>query len=902
MRYLKSYEVRQMWLDFWKSKGHEVFPSASLVPVNDPTLLWINAGVAPLKKYFDGREVPTNRRICNAQKAIRTNDIDNVGKTARHHTFFEMLGNFSIGDYFRKEALAWAYELLTSEKWYGFDVNKLYFTIYPDDKESYELWTGLGVAPDHIIPLEGNFWEIGEGPCGPDSEIFYDRGPKYDPENLGIKLLQEDISNDRYIEIWNIVFSQYNSKPGTPRSEYKELPSKNIDTGMGLERMVCIFQDAETNYETDLFMPLINKLEEMTGVKYEGQMAFKVIADHIRSVTFAISDGATLSNEGRGYVLRRVLRRAVRYGKMLGMKKAFMYELVDVVSEIMNPFYPYLENTKEMVKKLIKLEEEKFLQTLEVGEKKLIDYINNNNDVVSKEFAFLLYDTFGFPIELTEEVASEYGKSVDIEGFKGELKKQKEKAKASRNAQDSMNTQNEDMLNFKEESSFIGYDKLTCTSKVNGIFANGKLVNNASGKLVLTFDNTVFYATSGGQIGDSGIVSYQGNDFNVLDSFSLPNTQHAVLVDTGDVELKVGDEVILTVDEELRNKSASNHSGTHLLNEALRKVLGSHVKQQGSSVTSESLRFDFNNFVLPTDEELIKVEDLVNNEIAKNSKTDIAELPIDEAKKLGVQAVFGEKYGDVVRVVTIGFSKELCGGTHVANTKDINKLAILGVESKGSGIFRIECVTGSDLDVKEAVVESTKIYQKDIEELRNKACALLETAKNENIKLNSNDYNNIAKTIIDGSYKSIIACKNELAKLREAVKELDKEYAKLKRESNVIGIDTFLPLAYVINDKNVLIFKVENLDVNALKDLVDRLADKLGDSVVFACNVCSPKVVFICKNKLANLKAGELVKKAATITLGGGGGRDDYAQAGGKDETKVEEALAEVKKLIGEKL
>lgn len=902
MKYLKSFEVRQMWLDFWKSKGHEVFPSASLVPVNDPTLLWINAGVAPLKKYFDGREVPSNRRICNAQKAIRTNDIDNVGRTARHHTFFEMLGNFSIGDYFRKEALTWAFELLTSEKWFGFDIDKLYFTIYPDDKESFELWTGLGVKPDHIIPLQGNFWEIGEGPCGPDSEIFYDRGEKYDPENLGIKLLQDDISNDRYIEIWNIVFSQYNSKPGVPRSEYKELPSKNIDTGMGLERMVCIFQNAETNYETDLFMPLINKLEEMTGVKYEGQMAFKVIADHIRSVTFAISDGATLSNEGRGYVLRRVLRRAVRYGKMLGMKKAFMYELVDVVTEIMNPFYPYLENTKDMVKKLIKLEEEKFLQTLEIGEKKLVDYINNKNEIVSKEFAFLLYDTFGFPIELTEEVALEYGKSVDIDGFKDELKKQKEKAKASRNAQDSMNTQNEDMLNFKEESSFIGYDKLTCTSKINGIFVDGKLVKEASGKIVLTFDQTVFYATSGGQIGDSGIVSYQGNEFIVLDSFTLPNTQHAVLLDTGEIEVKINDEVILNVDEELRNKSASNHSGTHLLNEALRKVLGNHVKQQGSSVTSESLRFDFNNFVLPTDEELIEVENIVNNEINKNVNTNIVELPLEEAKSLGVQAVFGEKYGDVVRVVTIGFSKELCGGTHVSNTKDINKLAVISVESKGSGIYRIECVTGSDVDVKEAVVNSTKVYQKDIDELRTKANTILEAAKNDNIKLNDAEYKNITKTEIDGTYKSIIACKNELAKLREAVKELDKEYAKLKRESNVISIDSFLPLAYELNGKKVLIFKVENLEVTALKDLVDRLADKLGESVVFACNVVSPKVIFVCKNKLSSLKAGELVKKAATITLGGGGGRDDFAQAGGKDETKVDEAFNEVKKLIEEKI
>ena len=339
MRNLKSYEIRQMWLDFWSSKGHQVFPSASLVPVNDPTLLWINAGVAPLKKFFDGREVPTNRRVTNAQKAIRTNDIENVGRTARHHTFFEMLGNFSVGDYFRKEALTWAFEILTSEKWFGFDLNKLYFTVYTGDEESIKIWKSLGVDETHIIPLKDNFWEIGEGPCGPDSEIFYDRGEKYDPQNLGIKMLKEDIENDRYIEIWNIVFSQFNSKPGTPREEYEELPSKNIDTGMGLERMACVMQEVETNYETDLFMPYIKKVEEITGVKYEGQMAFKVIADHVRSVTFAVSDGAMLSNEGRGYVLRRILRRAVRYGKQLGMKEPFLYKLVEEVCNYMSNFY-----------------------------------------------------------------------------------------------------------------------------------------------------------------------------------------------------------------------------------------------------------------------------------------------------------------------------------------------------------------------------------------------------------------------------------------------------------------------------------------------------------------------------------------------------------------------------------
>ena len=364
MRKLKGSEIRQMWLDFFNSKGHEVLPSASLVPQDDPTLLWINAGVAPLKKFFDGREKPTNPRICNAQKSIRTNDIENVGKTARHHTFFEMLGNFSIGDYFREEVLTWAYELLFSDKWFGFDKNLIYITYYPKDTDTYKKWVELGVSPDHLIALEDNFWEIGEGPCGPDTEIFYDRGVKYDPENIGIRMLKEDIENDRYIEIWNIVFSQFNSKIGVPRSEYKELPSKNIDTGSGLERMACVMQEVETNYDTDLFKPYIEFLEEYTGIKYDNQMAFRVIVDHIRSVTFAISDGALLSNEGRGYVLRRILRRAVRYGRKLGIKEPFLYKMVDLVVDNMKDFYPYLEEKKALVTKLIKIEEENFLKTL----------------------------------------------------------------------------------------------------------------------------------------------------------------------------------------------------------------------------------------------------------------------------------------------------------------------------------------------------------------------------------------------------------------------------------------------------------------------------------------------------------------------------------------------------------
>ena len=893
MKKLLSYEIRQMWLDFWASKGHSVVPSASLVPVNDPTLLWINAGVAPLKKYFDGREVPENRRLTNAQKAIRTNDIDNVGKTARHHTFFEMLGNFSIGDYFRTEALTWAYELLTSPKYFDFDINKLYFTIYPDDVESFNLWKKLGVKEDHIVKLEGNFWEIGEGPCGPDTEIFFDRGEKYDPNHLGDKMLREDIENDRYIEIWNIVFSQYNSKIGVERSNYEELPSKNIDTGSGLERLACVMQEVETNYDTDLFMPIIRETEKISGVKYTGQMAFKVIADHVRSVTFAVSDGAMLSNEGRGYVLRRILRRAVRYGKVLGIKDAFLYKLVDVVCDYMSNFYPYLLDTKKMVSDVVKREEVKFLSTLENGEKKLVDYINSSkSNVVSGDFAFLLYDTFGFPIELTEEVAAEYKFTVDINGFKEELAKQKKLARDARRDEQSMNVQNEDMLNFKEDSKFVGYEKLECRAHINGIFKDGNISSIAKGKVILAFDETPFYATSGGQIGDKGLVTIKCKTFNVLDSFKLPNGQHAVTVDI-DVDAELGDEVILAVDKIERAKIASNHSATHLVNEALRQVLGKHVSQQGSSVNGEFLRFDFNNFNNLTDDELLKVEKIVNSEISKKEDTHITEMALDDAKKLGVQAVFGEKYGSVVRVVEIGFSKELCGGTHVSNTGDIKKLAVLSCESKGSGIFRIECATGDDL--AKAIKENLKSVEKEIEELKAKENEILENSKKDGITLN---FKQVESKPLTESYEAIIDKKMELARLREEVKELDKEYNKLKRNTNLIDIKDFIPNVKMVKDVNTLLFKVSDVDSDSFKDLVDRLSDNLNNSLIFGANIAGGKVLFVCKSKVKALMAGSLVKLAASITLGGGGGRPDFAQAGGKDITKVDEALTKVSEEI----
>ena len=869
MRKMSSQEIRETWIRFFESKGHSVEPSAPLVPYDDPTLLWINAGVAPLKKYFDGRSRPTNPRITNVQKCIRTNDIENVGKTARHHTFFEMMGNFSIGDYFKNEAIPFAFELLTSPEYFAIPKELLYMTIYSKDDVAYNLWRSLGVEDSHIIRMDSNFWEIGEGPSGPDTEIFFDRGESYD--SRGPICIKEDLENDRYIEIWNVVFSQYNAEPGKkPREEYNELPSKNIDTGAGLERFACVLQGVNTNYDTDLFVPILQKISEISGVKYEDQMAFKVIADHVRTVTFALSDGAVFSNEGRGYVLRRVLRRACKYAKKLGINRPFMAELCDVVLDVMGKFYPYLFDNIGLVKDMITKDETKFLQTLTNGEARLSDMLSKSNGMLSGRDAFQLYDTYGFPIELTLEYAEEAGCSVDLEGFQEAMQEQKRRARESRKNLNSMNTQNEEYLNFKEESKFVGYDCVETKAKVIAVFENA-----------LVLDKTPFYAFSGGQLCDKGTI----DGYEVIDVIKMPNGQHLHFL--FDMPFNVGEVVTASVDVANRDLTRCNHSSAHLLQKSLQKVLGSHVHQHGSQVSSEYCRFDFNNFNSLTEEEILKIEDMVNGYIAEASDVVTEVMGIEEAKETGAMALFDEKYGDEVRVVKMCDSMELCAGTHVRNTSDIKHFTIASVESIGSGIYRILAFTG--LNHMEELNKSLVNIYDDLNAVTDKANNLLEEYKAKGFKSNvvmSNDYDlNVT------GYRYIIELRKKVACVKEYLKNLSKEYNELNSKDALSGLSEFDQ--YIEGGK--LVHVLYDYDSSLLKQLADALLNKMGKGVVFLANVSNGKVVFVCKqNSIYN--AGALVKIAAVITGGNGGGKPDIAQAGGKDVSKLEEAILAVKK------
>ena len=623
MKQLTSAQVRQMWLDFWKSKGHSVEPSANLVPVNDPTLLWINSGVATLKKYFDGSVIPENPRITNAQKAIRTNDIENVGKTARHHTMFEMLGNFSVGDYFRDEAITWGFELLTSPEWFDFPKDKLYMTYYPDDKDTYNRWISLGVEPSHLIPIEDNFWEIGAGPSGPDTEIFFDRGEDFDPDHVGIKLLAEDIENDRYIEIWNIVLSQFNADPAVPRSEYKELPHKNIDTGAGLERLVAVMQGAKTNFETDLFMPIIREIEKLSGKTYDpdgDNMSFKVIADHIRSLSFAIGDGALPGNEGRGYVLRRLLRRAVMHGRRLGINETFLYKLVPTVGKIMESYYPEVLEKREFIEKIVRREEETFARTIDAGsnmlDQLLADLKAAGKDTVEGKDIFKLYDTYGFPVELTEELAEDKGFKIDHAGFEAAMKEQQERARASVVKGGSMGMQNETLSSITEESVF-SYEEEVLESTLSVIIADKERTEAVSeGQALLVFAKTPFYAEMGGQVADHGVIKNDKGDIvaRVIDVQKAPNGQALHTVEVL-ASLSVGTTYTLEIDAKRRHSVIKNHTATHLLHAALHHVIGEHATQAGSLNEEGFLRFDFTHFEAVTADELRQIEEEVNQQI-----------------------------------------------------------------------------------------------------------------------------------------------------------------------------------------------------------------------------------------------------------------------------------------------
>lgn len=890
MRKMTSEEIIRTYIDFFVERGHSEIPSAPLIPKDDPSILWINAGVTPLKKYFDGSVIPKNKRMTSCQKCIRTNDIESVGD-ATHHTFFQMLGNFSVGDYFKKEALTWAYELLTSEKYFGFPKEKLYMTIYPSDKEAYDLWVSLGVDPSHIIKLEGNYWEIGEGPSGPDSEIFYDKGEKYDKDKLGIKLLAEDIENDRYVEIWNNVFSQYNAKEGVPREEYEELPSKNIDTGMGVERMACIIQNVETNYETDLFLPIIEKVEEMCGIKYQGQKEFRVIADHIRGLTFALSDGATFENYGRGYVLRRILRRAVMMSRKLNINKSFLAELVDAVMDIYSNIYPNLLSNKALVKELITKEEELFHKTLISGEKRLEELFNNNETKeISGSEAFKLYDTYGFPIELTIEYAEEKGFTVNKEDFYKYMETQKTMARNNRKVVSGMNLQNELLMNYKEESSFVGYEKLGNKTEVLDIIKDDNFTDTLTEEGYIFLKENPFYAESGGQIYDTGYLKNDDCKVEVLDCMKAPNKQHILHVKVLEGTLTKGSTILTHVMQDRREEIMKHHSATHLLQKTLQEFLGNNVHQAGSRVDDKSFRFDFTYHGRLSDNQIMNLEEKVNEKVNANYETKIELLSLEEAKKKGAMALFDDKYGDVVRVVTMGDSIELCAGTHVPNTKMIEKIAIISLENKGADTYRIEGTTKKHIN--ELLHEAVQPYQEEITKLLTKAKNILTEAKTQDITLNFNfDFEDKELT----SYQNVIDYKNQLQNLKEEIKNLEKEYRNQKTQKTTSDLTAFTTNMEVINGIKVCAAILENYDIDMIKNLADAINNKYDNCFVILANIKNNNVNIIAKTNSDKINCGAIVKDLSIKCKGNGGGSKTFAQGGGSDAKDIVSHLNKIK-------
>ncbi len=876
LKKLNSAQVRRMYLKFFEEHGHQVMPSASLVPVNDPTLLWINSGVATMKKYFDGKVVPDNPRMTSSQKSIRTNDIENVGKTARHHTMFEMLGNFSVGDYFKNEVIPWAWELLTSDEWFGFDPERLYITYYPKDHDAYNRWREVGVAEDHLIADEDNFWDIGQGPSGPDTEIFYDRGQEFnnladdDPENY------PGGENERYLEIWNIVFSQFNH---TPEDTYEPLPHKNIDTGMGLERVVSIFENASTNFETDLFMPLIKQAEEFSGTKKYGQnkeddIQFKIIADHIRTITFAIGDGALPSNVGRGYVIRRLLRRAVVAGKKLGIDEPFLAKMVPTVGKIMEDYYPDVLKNADYIASVIESEEDRFSATLNGGLNLLNNVIaeakENKTNEIDGRTAFKLYDTYGFPIELTKEYAEDEGLTVDEKGFQAAMTEQQNRARNARDMDNGMGVQTDLWTSFKEDSKYVGYTDLTVdNAKVIGLAHDGQQADEAQPgdkNIELIFDVTPFYAEMGGQVADTGdiIDNYGKKVGRVVDVQHAPNQQNLHRVELT-APIKKGARYKLVVDRIRHLKIEKNHTATHLLDHALRNVLGGHTQQAGSLVEEHYLRFDFNHFGQVTAEDLKKVENMVNEQIWKEIPVKTVETDIDSAKEMGAIALFSDKYGDKVRVVKIGdFNTEFCGGDHVKNTNELGLFKIVSEGGVGAGVRRIEAVTSSD---------AFKFLQ-DRDDLLTKSAASLKVAQIKEVP-------------------------HQVETLQNELKEAQKQNESLQAKIAAQQANNVFENVQATKNGSLIAAEVQVAGMGQLRQLADTWRSKALSDVLVLATASDGKanlLVAVSDDKTKEgLKAGDLIKAIAPAINGGGGGRPNLAQAGGKNPAGIKEALSQAK-------
>ncbi|MBR1873903.1 MAG: alanine--tRNA ligase [Eubacterium sp.] len=860
-------ELRKMYLDFFESKGHLVMPSFSLVPQNDKSLLLINAGMAPLKPYFTGQEIPPRKRVTTCQKCIRTGDIENVGHTARHGTFFEMLGNFSFGDYFKEEAISWSWEFLTDVL--GIPADRLYPSVYEEDDEAFEIWEKkIGIAPERIFRFgkEDNFWEHGAGPCGPCSEIYFDRGEKY---GCGKPTCTVGCDCDRYIEIWNNVFTQFE---GDGKGGYTELENKNIDTGMGLERLATVMQDVDSIFDVDTIRMLRDEVCRIAGVTYgsdeKNDVSIRVITDHIRSVTFMVSDGITMSNEGRGYVLRRLLRRAARHGRLLGIEGTFLANLSEVVIDSSKSGYPDLETRREYIKKVISVEEENFSRTISQGlsilEEHMEEMKKSGDQVLSGKDAFKLCDTYGFPLDLIIEILGEKGYSVDERGFDKAMENQRQTARAARKQTNYMGADATVYQQIDPEigSQFVGYDRLEHDSKITVLTTEteivDRLVSGEEGTVIV--EETPFYATMGGQIADVGMIETKNGLFRVDDTIHLQGTKIGHVGKVIDGEINVGETAALSVNSDKRRLTCNNHSATHLLQEALRRVLGTHVEQQGSYVDNERLRFDFTHFSPMTDDEIKKVEDIVNEQIRLGLSVVTEEMSLDDAKKLGAMALFGEKYGERVRVVQIGdFSTELCGGTHVSNTREIVYFKIVSESGIAAGVRRIEAHTSVGL----------------IDILNNSD----RTVKNLSRLLKS--------TPAD--------IEDRVMRLVDEIKELKRENEKMKSAIARDAAGDVNAEAVDVSGISVITKQIDDVEINDLRSLGDDMKNKLGECVIVLASVKDGKVGLMAtateKAMEKGAHAGNLIKKIAPVVNGGGGGRPNMAQAGGKDPSKVGEAL-----------